>query len=598
MNAKTEIHSSGIVTFIIKVKGRSIPDILEVRSIHLMSGVNKIPTARISIIDGNASTGEFAASSSADFVPGNEITIEAGYDSENETIFKGIITKQSIKVDQVTGAVLEVVCRDEAIKMAVGRKTMTYRKKKDSEIIQSILKNYPLKSGVTTTKTVWQEQVQYYASDWDFVMSRAETNGMIVTALNGQVSVFPPNKDTKPVLTIEYGNNMLAFNADLDSVNQLGSVKASSWDFKTQEVIDGTANSSLKGPGNLTTKRLSEVVGLKNYELQTTAPLQSSDLTNWSKAELVKSEYAKIRGDVSFQGSSLAEPGKYIALDGLGDRFNGDHLISNVTHTISNGNWITEASVGLSSVWFTEEPEVMAPPASGLLPGVQGLYNGAVKKVYEDPDNQYRVLVDIPMFEDHGNGIWARLSNFYSTSGAGAFFLPEVGDEVIVGFLNQDPRFPIILGSMYSSTKNKPYKGLTPNKKNSKKAIVSKEGIFIEFDDENKVFTINTPSKNQAIFDDKSKKITIKDQNGNSIVMSSSGIDMKSPKNITVQASQKLTLKGNTGVDIQSSGGDVNVKGLNIKNKANVQFTAEGGASAELKGGAKTTIKGAIVTIN
>jgi len=55
----------------------------------------------------------------------------------------------------------------------------------------------------------------------------------------------------------------------------------------------------------------------------------------------------KIHGTVKFQGSALAEPGKYISLAGLGDRFNGDHLISAVKHLIDGGNWTTEVTIGL-----------------------------------------------------------------------------------------------------------------------------------------------------------------------------------------------------------------------------------------------------------
>lgn len=587
-----------LVTYAVKVGGKAIPDSINVLSIEVISGVNTIPTAKVSVIDGEVSTGEFKASSSSLFVPGNTITIEAGYDAQKEIIFEGICTQQSIKIHGASGAVLKVVCRDQAIKMAVGRKSRTHAKMKDSDMITSIIGNYPLKSDVTDTSTTWPEQIQYYTSDWDFIMSRAETNGMIVTALNNTVSVFPPNKETTSVLEISYGNNLLGFDAQLNAIHQLGTVKASSWDFGSQQVINGQSSSSLAGPGNLTTKTLSEVVGLKEYELQSTAAIQQNDLTNWAKAALVKSEYAKIRGEVKFQGSHLVLPGKYITLAGLGDRFNGDHLVSSVTHVIAQGNWTTEASLGLSNTWFTEEPEVMAPPASGLLPGVQGLYNGTVKKIYEDPDNQYRVLVDVPLFDAKGDGLWARLSNFYATSGAGAFFLPEVGDEVVLGFLNQDPRFPIILGSMYSSPNNKPSENLSPAEKNPKKAIVSKSGIYIEFDDENKVFTINTPEKNQAIFNDQDKSVTIKDQNGNSILMSESGFEIMSNKNITIHATQNLTLKGDTGVSIESTAGDVSIKGMNIKNDANVEFSARGSAQAELIGGAQTTIKGAMVMIN
>ncbi len=599
MSSSTDIKSGGLVTFTVKVAGNQIPDIMDVKAVTVENSVNRISIARISIIDGDPSTGTFEASSSNTFLPGNEIIVEAGYDSKNKVIFKGIITKQSIRIHGSLGGILEVECRDKAIAMIVGRKSLTYAKKKDSEIITSIIGNYSgLSADVSATNTQWPEQVQYYTTDWDFILARAEANGQVVTVLNGEVAVFPPDKETKSVLDIQYGNNLLEFNADLDAITQLATAKASSWDFTTQKVISNDATSSYAGPGNLSSKKLAEVVGLDNYELQTTAPLQASDLTNWSKAALVKSAYSKIRGEVKFQGSDIVTSGKYITLSGLGDRFNGDHFVSKVTHNIANGNWTTEVTVGLSPIWFTEEPDVMSPPASGLLPGVQGLFNGTVKKMYEDPDNQYRILVDLPLFDSNGEGLWARLANFYSTSGAGAFFLPEVGDEVVVGFLNEDPRYPIILGSLYSSTKNKPYTGLDPDEKNTKKAIVSKTGVYIEFDDENKVFTIQTPNKNTAIFNDKEKEISIKDQNGNSIVMGQSGIKITSDKDISIEASQNLTLKGNQGVSIEASPGDVNIKGMNVKINADTQLSAKGSATAALEGGAQTTIKGAMVMIN
>lgn len=595
----TQITSGGLVTFTIKSAGSTIPDTMEVQSIEVEKGVNRIPTANIVIIDGSPATETFEVSSSSTFVPGTKITIEAGYDTKNEVIFEGIVTKQSIRIHGVQGSVLVVECRDEAVKMIVGRKSVTYAKKKDSDIMSTIIGNYSgLSADVTATSTEWPEQVQYYTTDWDFLLARAETNGMIVTALNGKVSVAKPDADTSSVLEIAYGNNLLEFNASLNAVTQLGSAKATSWDYTQQKTASGEANSSYAGPGNLSSKKLSEVVGLSEYDLQSTAPIQSTDLTNWSKAALVKSAYSKIQGEVKFQGSNLVDPAKYITLAGLGDRFNGDHIISNVHHVIAHGNWTTEVGVGLSPVWFTDEPDVMAPPASGLLPGAQGLFNATVKKMYEDPDNQYRVLVDIPLFDPSGEGLWARLTNFYSTAGAGTFFMPEVGDEVVVGFLNEDPRYPIILGSMYSSSNNKPFDGLDPNEKNTIKAFVSKSGINIQFDDEKKILTLETPSKNTAIFSDEDKQITIKDQNDNSIIMSDSGITIKSPKDITVQATQNLNLKGDQGVTIESSGGDVQIKGMNIKETAQMEYSANGSMTASLQGGTQTTIKGAMVMIN
>nr|WP_315175909.1 type VI secretion system tip protein VgrG [uncultured Flavobacterium sp.] len=599
MATQTEIASGNTATFTIKINGTSIPSELNVLSVHINKAVNRIAIAKITILDGEANTGTFDASSSSTFVPGEKISIECGYDSKNEIVFQGIITSQSIRIDEIVGSALEVECRDEAIKMIVGRKSLTFSKQKDSDIISSIIGTYSgLTAKVTATTTSWPEQVQYYVSDWDYIMARAESNGMLITTLNGTVTVAPPNTNTSPVLNVSYGNGLMQFNATMNAITQLDTVKASSWDYKNQAIASMQSTNNVAGPGNISSKKLSEVVGLSEYQIQTTAPLENADLTNWAKAQLIKSEYSKIQGEAKFQGTNLVNPSNYITLTGLGDRFNGDHFISSVTHDLSEGNWITEISIGLSPLWFTEEPDVMAPSASGLLPGARGIFNGTVKKIDSDPDSQYRILVTVPLFDTNGEGIWARLSNFYSTNGAGVFFLPEVGDEVIIGFLNEDPRYPIILGSVYSSSNLKPYEGLTPNEKNSIKAIVSKSKIAIEFDDENVVWTLSTPNKNTIIVSDKDKQITIKDQNDNSVVMSSSGITIKSAKDINIEATQNVNIKGNQGVSIASSGGDVAISGLNIKETAQSQYTAKGNLNAEVQGGAQLVLKGAMVMIN
>ncbi|WP_296150686.1 type VI secretion system tip protein VgrG [uncultured Flavobacterium sp.] len=599
MSNSTKIPSGGIATFAIKINGTAIPDLFSVLSIYVEKKVNRIALAKIVILDGEANTGKFDASSSAIFVPGAAISIEAGYDSQNKTIFKGLITAQSIRIDSLVGSALEVECRDESVKMIAGRKSHTFSNKKDSEIISSIIASYSgLVSEVIPTDKVSQEQVQYYATDWDYILSLAEANGLIVTAINGKISVSKPNSNTQSVLTVTYGDNLLEFNAKLNAVTQLAEVASTSWDYKTQQLIASKAVSDLSGPGNLSSRQLSEVLGNPAFQLQTSGTLETADLNNWSKAQIIKSEYSKILGEAKFQGTSLVEPGRYITFNGVGDRFNGDHIIGSVSHNLSEGNWVSEVSFGLYPQWFTEEQDVMAPPASGLIPGVRGLFNGTVKKTHGDPDSQYRILVDIPLFDANAEGIWARLSNFYSSAGAGAFFLPEVGDEVILGFLNEDPRFPVVLGSLYSSPKIKPFAGLVPDEKNSKKAIVSKSGISVEFDDENKTWTVATPNKNTIIISDKDKQILIKDENQNTIKMSDKGIDLASPKSINITAGEFVNIKGKQGISIESNGGDITAAGMNIIEKAHMQYSAQGGMMAKVEGGMELTLKGAMIMIN
>lgn len=587
----------GIVTCEVKVNGAAIPGSYPLHSIHVEQTINRIATATITLLDGNPCSESFAISASASFVPGNEISIYAGYDAKNTLLFDGIVTKQSIRVANETGPMLEITCKDKAVKMTVGRKSCAWSKIKDSDAIGKLIGNAGLSSDVAATSVLLPELVQYYATDWDFMLARAEINGMVVCAMNNKVGVFNPTAKTASVLTLTYGENLFSFSAELDALTQLAKVKATSWDYQNQQLISAEAENNLAGPGNLSSKQLSAVAGGAEFELQTTAAEGNDELKCWASAQMLKSELSKITGEAGFQGSSAVAPGQYLTLVGMGARFDGDHFVSSVRHDIRDGNWLTSVNIGLPALWFVQEHAVQAPAAAGLLPAVQGLFNATVKKIDADPDSEYRILVEVALYNDNATGLWARLANFYSTNGQGAFFLPEVGDEVIVGFLNQDPRFPVILGSMYSQ-KNKPYSQFQPNEKNSMKGIVSKSELRVMFDDEHKVLTLTTPASNTLVLDDQHQQIVLKDQNGNSITMSSSGIAIKSDKNISLEAGQNVSIKGNTGISIQSSGGDVSTKGLNINEAADLQYSAKGNTTAEVQGGVQLTLKAAMVMIN
>lgn len=592
-----DVVGGGVIVYEVAVNGKPIPGEYQVYHIVAEQALNKLPYARISLLDGNPSSENFAISASATFVPGAELTIKAGYNAVSTLIFSGIVTKQAIRIDNSRGPLLEIECRDKAVKLIVGRKSQAWAKIKDSDALSSIISQAGLSAQVSATTALHEELVQYYASDWDFILMRAELNSMVVSAINGKLSIFNPTQNTSSAATITYGDDVYAFQAELNAVTQLNQVKASSWDYQNQQLINATAPNNLAGAGNLSSKTLAAVINLPQFELQTSAAEPQAQLTAWAAAQMLKSELAKIRGKVRVQGRANLLPGMYITLDGFGARFDGLHLISSVHHELENGNWMCEYQFGLAPEWFVENCEVAAPPAAGLLPGIQGLFNATVKQIHNDPDNEYRILVEVALFNDKQQGLWARLTNFYSTNGQGAFFLPEVGDEVILGFLNQDPRYPIIIGSVYSQ-KNKPYSEFVPNAENSLKGIVSKKELRIMFDDKDQILTIITPNKNTMVFDDKAGQIKILDQNQNSMVMSSSGIAIKSPQSITIEAEQSVTIKGNTGVTIQSSAGDVSTTGVNIKESANLEYSAVGSVKASVQGGTQLTLQAAMVMIN
>lgn len=596
MAVSPKVDGDSSISLNIFSNGSKIDSSYGIISVSIVKKANAIPYAKIVLQDGDVAEADFPVSNTDDFKPGNEIKIDAGYGDEQDTVFEGIIVRHGIKIFGNNSSRLIVEVRDKAVKMTVGRKNANYTDSKDSDIISKLIGNYSdLSADVEQTDTEFKELVQYYCSDWDYVLSRAEINGFVVIADDGKVTAKPPQVDTSPQLKVTYGEDLLEFQADMDARTQLAAVKGTTWDLKSQAIIEQQGSKpTLNDQGDISTENLSKVIGLESYNIQTSAPTDKSGMKSWADAQLLKSGLAKIRGKMKFQGSAKAKPGEMIELNGVGNRFNGNVFVSSVTHDISRGNWTTEAEFGLDPAWFIERTDIVAPPASGFLPGVEGLQIGVVKKLDEDPEGESKIQVSVPVLQAEQEGVWARLANFYGSDNIGAFFIPEIGDEVVLGYFNNDPCHPVILGSLYSSKRKTPY-DLTAD--NFTKAIVTRSKLKLEFDDEKKIITVITPGENTIVISDEDKSILLQDQNKNKVELSPDGIVLDSPKDIKVTAKGKITIDavGEVGV---SSKADVKIEGLNINNNANVGFVAKGNASSELSASGQTTVKGAMVMIN
>ncbi|MFO0795324.1 MAG: phage baseplate assembly protein V [Candidatus Brocadiaceae bacterium] len=102
-----------------------------------------------------------------------------------------------------------------------------------------------------------------------------------------------------------------------------------------------------------------------------------------------------------------------------------------------------------------------------------------------DPDGEDRIKVRLPLISDAEEGIWAVSPHWMQEKGVARFFRPEIGDEVVVGFLNDDPRHPVVLGMCHSSAKPAPEPAKDDN---HRKGYVSREKMEFIFDDEKKSY--------------------------------------------------------------------------------------------------------------
>ena len=591
-----EKNSAKLVTFKIFSEGSPIGDQYQLKSISVTKEVNRIGSATLEFMAGDMPDKDVPLSNADTFKPGKSIKIEAGYDSENEVIYEGIVITHGLRFPPVGDTVMVIECRDFAIKSTIGRKNAVYEKVKDNEVITKILGKYSdLSASVDSTSYKHEELIQYYCSDWDFILSRADINGLLVISDDKNLSVKKPAVSGSPVLTVTFGTDLIDFSGEVDAEDQFNAVEAVGWDSAKQEIVKSSGSSpGLNQQGNLSQKDLSGVINLDKLILQTGIQMEAAALKNWADALLLKYGLSRFRGNMVFQGSAKAKPGCIIEIAGMGNRFNGKAYIGSIIHEISGGDWKTTVGLGIDPEFITARDYVVAPSASGLLPGIEGLQIGKVSKLDGDPANENRIQVKIPILNSEPNTVWARLAQFYASEQFGSFVIPEIDDEVILGFFNNDPRHPVILGSLYSSKRKPPYE---IDKKNNTKAFVSRSKLVIELEEEKKEITIKTPGKNQIYISDDKKTIKLTDQNNNTIEMSADGIKIDSCKDVIINAKANIKMKATSNIETQSTA-DTKLKGLNITGTADVGMTMKGNATAEFSASGQTTVKGAMVMIN
>lgn len=571
-------RGADLVTFKILIEGLQISSAYQIKNISVEKEINRIPFAQLVFFDGEAASQDFNLSNEDLLIPGKKIEIKAGYHNDEETIFKGIIIKHSIKIRE-SNSVLIVECRDEAVKMTIGRKSNFYYESKDSDIIEEIIGKYSLESDIESTSFTNKEMVQYRTSDWDFIMTRAQINGQICTVDDGKIKISKPDFSQTEIETVAFGSTLLDFDAEMDARNQFNTITAYGWNPSEQEIVEAAASDpGISLNGNISTSDLAEVISLENLELKHGGNYNSTQLQNWSDAKSLFQQISKTRGRVKFQGIPTVKPGMILKLEGVGDRFNGKIFISAVRHEIAEGNWTVDAEFGMNPKWFSETYDVSELPAAGIIPAVSGLQIGVVSQLESDPDGEDRILVKIPIINNDEQGIWTRVATLDAGDNRGSFFLPEIGDEVIVGFINDDPNHAVILGMLHSSAKPAPLKASDDN---HEKGFVTRSEMKLLFNDDKKSIIIETPAGKKVTIDENSGVIKIEDENRNIITMDNNGIAMESGKDFSIKAT-----------------GDCTIEAMNINVKANAQFKAEGSAGAEVSTSAIAVLKGSLVQIN
>lgn len=483
-----------------------------------------------------------------------EIEVNIGFEGKSETFFKGIIKSLDTQEDNEQ-CIVKIECKDKGYSLTLPTKEKENNNQTFEEKLTLFTKGLTLSDNLQGQE--WgKENITHNTATmpWDYLIGYLDAVGMPIALRNSNFTGIDILKEKKEIVYMaENGTNVFAFSGKTDPQKVKSSVTIEAWDIEKQEVQKTTNSNPKKDQTN-------------DHIIKLNQPVSKPTMEKATKAAVERSNIAFIFGRVTTFGNLKAKAGDYIGFNKVNpaidttDKEERPLLITQETHNIEAGCWKTEYTFGLESEkTFTENTTSgnnNGHVEVGQSNKVNGLQIGIVTQIVEDPNNQFRIKVRMPLLSEKGEGVWARLATLNAANEMGSYFIPNVGDEVIVGCLGNNPDSPIVLGSLYSSTKAMPF---PIKEENYLRGFVTKEGTKIMMDDEKKSIEVSTKKGNILTISDDLKGFVIEDENKNKITMNDQGVTIESTKDLNLKA------KGNIKIDgIQISGnasGPMELKG-------------------------------------
>jgi len=401
--------------------------------------------------------------------------------------------------------------------------------------------------------------VQYNESDFEFLRRMCSRYGIWLYDNGTKLCV---GRTQEKVIEGVYGLNISNFHLAANLQEQSFGIKAHDWVHNTPlEATNTDFNAPSSHPYFKQIKKESDLVFTKqgNY--------------NWEHGQ---SEYSRQKGvDTTTKVNTGGKAASIITAKGssmlvnlrVGDALNieglnlsdsskkdpyGTYAITKVVHQFDqNGNY---------SNTFEGIPDAIEHPS------YSHIFNIPVAEAQQglvvdnaDPLGLGRVKVQfkwqVPM---NTTTPWIKMTTPYAGTDKGFYFIPEKGEEVLVGFQGGNPEKPYVLSAGYNTTAKSSF----ADKENNIKAIQSKSG-------------------NKVLMNDKDGSVTISDADGNMVVMSGNG-------EITISAKKKLTLDSEEINIIASKA--VNVDGTNNVTITSKEVMIDGSSKATTNSATKIEI--------
>lgn len=523
------------------------------------------------------------------FSPGTEVIISIGWAEKKQQVFKGLITKHQLSVKNNGTQILTLECKHIANRMTLTTKTRMLHQdvgagsnsNEVSRVDDDTVLNHLVENSGTDLSLNIQDQplysfdhenmLQYNCSDWDFLVMRAEATSRVCIVSGEEIILLHPKIGRPTDFKITAGENLLEYAAELDETIASPEITIHSWEIDEQDMQEVSETAVNLVPGAHAVRE----EAFLNYP----GDLSASESRAWVKNLVDRKALARVRSTARLKGTNDIEIGQTISLSEFARGWNKDAFVSGIKQVIVKGSWYTYVQFGLTDKKHAEIYNITGKASESVMPAIQGLHYGKAVDYKKSEGGHELLEVELSTGNESATKqtLYARLSTFAAGSNGGAVFRPYPGDEVVIGFIGNDPRFPVVLGALYNSQDESPY-GLKNNEQQETGLCINDWKILIN--EESQSMDIASPEGQLFKIDDQNKSIHMIHDDQNAISINREGITMDA---------SKVVIKGSQGVELS---------GAKISGKADSEMKLESGLTLSLEGKVSAKLKGKITQIN
>jgi phage protein D len=354
---------------------------------------------------------------------------------------------------------------DRSHRLAAGRKSKTFINAKYSDIATRLAGDAGLTPDVDETEGTHEHVFQANQSDMDFLYGLARQIGYDCR-VDGRKLVFkkPVESTTAPAegealgtdpMALVWGDDLLDFRARMSAVAQVSKVEVRGWDPANKQEIVGTADATATNadlpmkPADLAKKVGGQTLVVVDRGV---ASQQAADQLAAARAAQVGS--AAFEATAIAAGSPELKAGVAVSVGGVEPALAGKWVISGSRHEFGDGYYRT--SLEFAGRQDRSIHGLLNSGAGGReSERIYGLVIGIVTD-NADPEKLGRVKVKFPWLSEDVESWWARVAAPGAGADTGVLWLPQVNDEVLVGFQHGDVRFPYVLGGLWNGVDTPP----------------------------------------------------------------------------------------------------------------------------------------------